>query len=123
MPDGSYELVRSTDGGYTARISARGMAVLASPMINRGTAFTRAERAELGLVGLLPSGVSTLDGQLRRTYGQYCGLARALDLVGERWALLVVRELLLGPKRFTDLLDGLPGVSTNVLATRLRQLE
>ena len=58
-----------------------------------------------------------------RTYGQYCGLARALDLVGERWALLVVRELLLGPKRFTDLLDGLPGVSTNVLATRLRQLE
>jgi DNA-binding HxlR family transcriptional regulator len=58
-----------------------------------------------------------------RTYGQYCGLAKALDLVGERWALLVVRELLLGPKRFTDLLDGLPGVSTNVLATRLRQLE
>ena len=58
-----------------------------------------------------------------RTYGQFCGLARALDLVGERWALLVVRELLLGPRRFTDLLDGLPGVSTNVLATRLRQLE
>jgi DNA-binding HxlR family transcriptional regulator len=58
-----------------------------------------------------------------RTYGQYCGLAKALDLVGERWALLVVRELLLGPKRFTDLLDGLPGISTNVLATRLRQLE
>jgi DNA-binding HxlR family transcriptional regulator len=58
-----------------------------------------------------------------RTYGQYCGLAKALDLVGERWALLVVRELLLGPKRFTDLLDGLPGVSTNVLATRLRGLE
>ena len=58
-----------------------------------------------------------------RSYGQYCGLARSLDLVGERWALLVVRELLLGPKRFTDLLEGLPGVSTNVLATRLRQLE
>jgi DNA-binding HxlR family transcriptional regulator len=61
--------------------------------------------------------------QVDRTYRQYCGLARALDLVGERWALLVVRELLLGPKRFTDLLDGLPGVSTNVLATRLRGLE
>jgi DNA-binding HxlR family transcriptional regulator len=58
-----------------------------------------------------------------RSYGQYCGLAKALDLVGERWALLVVRELLLGPKRFTDLLDGLPAVSTNVLASRLRQLE
>ena len=72
MHEGSYELVRSTDGGYTARISARGMAVLASPMINRGTAFTREQRAELGLTGLLPSGVSTLDGQLRRTYAQFC---------------------------------------------------
>jgi DNA-binding HxlR family transcriptional regulator len=61
--------------------------------------------------------------QAGRTYGQYCGLARALDLVGERWALLVVRELLLGPRRFTDLLDGLSGVSTNVLAVRLRGLE
>jgi DNA-binding HxlR family transcriptional regulator len=58
-----------------------------------------------------------------RTYNQYCGVARALDLVGERWALLVVRELTLGGKRFTDLRDGLPGIGTNVLATRLRQLE
>ena len=44
-----------------------------------------------------------------RTYGDACGIARALDVVGERWALLVVRELLLGPKRFTDLRAGLPG--------------
>jgi DNA-binding HxlR family transcriptional regulator/putative sterol carrier protein len=58
-----------------------------------------------------------------RTYSQYCGLAHALDLVGERWALLVVRELLLGPKRFTDLAGGLPGIGTNVLSTRLRELE
>jgi DNA-binding HxlR family transcriptional regulator len=58
-----------------------------------------------------------------RTYNQYCGVARALDLVGERWALLVVRELTLGGKRFTDLREGLPGIGTNVLATRLRQLE
>ena len=57
-----------------------------------------------------------------RTYNQYCGVARALDLVGERWALLIVRELTLGGKRFTDLRDGLPGIGTNVLATRLRQL-
>ena len=71
MPEGNYELARSTDGGYTARISARGMAVLATPMINRGTAFTRAERSELGLTGLLPSGVNTLDAQLRRMYAQY----------------------------------------------------
>jgi len=72
MPEGSYELVRTDDGRYTVRISARGTAVLASPMINRGTAFTREQRRELGLTGLLPSGVSTLDGQLRRTYAQYC---------------------------------------------------
>jgi DNA-binding HxlR family transcriptional regulator len=59
----------------------------------------------------------------KRTYGDRCGIARALDLVGERWALLVVRELLLGPKRFTDLRSGLPHVSPDVLAQRLRELE
>lgn len=59
----------------------------------------------------------------KRTYGDSCGIARALDLVGERWALLVVRELLLGPKRFTDLREGLPHVSPDVLAQRLRELE
>ena len=58
-----------------------------------------------------------------RSYGDRCGVARALDLVGERWALLVVRELLLGPKRFTDLRAGLPGVGADVLAQRLRDLE
>jgi DNA-binding HxlR family transcriptional regulator len=58
-----------------------------------------------------------------RTYGQFCGIARALDLVGERWALLVVRELILGPKRFSDLRRGLPGIGSNVLADRLKELE
>jgi DNA-binding HxlR family transcriptional regulator/putative sterol carrier protein len=59
----------------------------------------------------------------QRTYGQFEGLARALDVVGERWTLLLVRELLLGPRRYTDLLDGLPGIGTNLLARRLRALE
>ena len=58
-----------------------------------------------------------------QTYEDRCGIARALDVVGERWALLVVRELLLGPKRFTDLRSGLPKVSAEVLAQRLRDLE
>ncbi|WP_327271973.1 helix-turn-helix transcriptional regulator [Streptomyces sp. NBC_01224] len=58
----------------------------------------------------------------RRNYGNPCGVARSLDVVGERWALLVVRDLLLGPKRFNDLLAGLPGVSPNVLSQRLRDL-
>ena len=58
-----------------------------------------------------------------RTYGEACGIPRALDRVGERWALLVVRELMLGPKRFTDLKTGLPHASPNVLAQRLRELE
>jgi DNA-binding HxlR family transcriptional regulator len=58
-----------------------------------------------------------------KQYGQFCSVARALDVLGDRWAMLVVRELLLGPKRYTDLLDGLPGVGTNVLAVRLRELE
>jgi DNA-binding HxlR family transcriptional regulator/putative sterol carrier protein len=59
----------------------------------------------------------------RRSYNQYCALARALDVVGERWTLLLVRELLLGPKRYKDLLGGLPGIGTNLLADRLRELE
>jgi DNA-binding HxlR family transcriptional regulator len=58
-----------------------------------------------------------------RTYGDRCGIARALDVIGERWSLLVVRELLLGPKRFTDLRTGLPKISPDVLAQRLRELE
>jgi DNA-binding HxlR family transcriptional regulator len=59
----------------------------------------------------------------RRDYGQYCGLARALDLVGERWALLIVRDLTIRPRRYTDLQSGLPGIPTNVLSTRLKELE
>jgi DNA-binding HxlR family transcriptional regulator len=58
-----------------------------------------------------------------RSYGQYCGIARALDLVGERWALLVIRDLIIGPKRFTDLRASLPGIATNVLTQRLKELE
>jgi DNA-binding HxlR family transcriptional regulator len=58
-----------------------------------------------------------------RTYGDACGIARALDVVGERWALLVVRELLLGPRRFSDLRRALPGASSNMLTDRLRELE
>lgn len=59
----------------------------------------------------------------KRSYDDGCAAAHALDLIGERWALLVVRELLLGPKRFTDLRTGLPGVSPNVLTQRLHELE
>lgn len=59
----------------------------------------------------------------KRTYGDPCGIARALDVIGERWALLVVRELLLGPKRFTDLRAGMPNLSPDVLSQRLRELE
>jgi DNA-binding HxlR family transcriptional regulator len=59
---------------------------------------------------------------MARSYGDPCGVARALDRVGERWALLVVRELLLGPKRFTDLRAGIPHVAPDVLSQRLREL-
>jgi DNA-binding HxlR family transcriptional regulator len=58
-----------------------------------------------------------------RGYHQFCGLARALDLIGGRWALLIIRDLLTGPKRFSELQEGLPGVPTNVLTARLRELE
>ena len=59
-----------------------------------------------------------------RTYRQFCALAKALDVVGDRWSLLVVRELLIrGPSRYTDIRRGLPGIATNLLADRLRELE
>src|SRR5436305_11927992 len=59
-----------------------------------------------------------------RSYGQYCSIARALDVVGDRWTLLIVRELLLrGPCRFTDLRNGLPGIASNLLSGRLKDLE
>jgi DNA-binding HxlR family transcriptional regulator len=58
-----------------------------------------------------------------KKFDQYCPMAHALSLVGERWSLLIVRELLHGPKRYTDLAHGLPGIGTNILAARLRELE
>jgi len=60
---------------------------------------------------------------MAKHYDQYCPVAHALDVVGDRWALLLIRELLQGPKRYTDLTDGLPGIGTNILAARLRDLE
>ena len=63
-----------------------------------------------------------LDGM--RSYGQYCSVAKALDVIGDRWSLLIIRELLLqGPCRYTDLRNGLPGIATNLLSERLRELE
>jgi DNA-binding HxlR family transcriptional regulator len=58
-----------------------------------------------------------------KSYHQYCALARGLDIVGERWTLLIVRELLVGPRRYSELLDGLPGIATNLLIERVRALE
>jgi DNA-binding HxlR family transcriptional regulator len=58
-----------------------------------------------------------------RVYGQYCGFARALELVGERWALLVIRDLFVSPKRFSELQRGLPGIPSNILTSRLKELE
>lgn len=60
---------------------------------------------------------------MTKRYDQYCPIAHSLDLIGDRWSLMVVRELMRGPKRYTDLVAGLPGIGTNVLATRLRDLE
>src|ERR1043165_644713 len=61
--------------------------------------------------------------RVEKHYDQYCPVAHALDVIGDRWALLVGRELMYGPKRYTDLAEGLPGIGTNILAARLRDLE
>jgi malate dehydrogenase (oxaloacetate-decarboxylating) len=83
VKDASYQLV-SKNGEVVAQIASRGTAVLAAPSVNRGTAFTLAEREALGLTGLLPTGVSTLDGQVRRVYAQY--LEQSSDL--RKWVYL-----------------------------------
>jgi malate dehydrogenase (oxaloacetate-decarboxylating) len=87
MPERPYDLV-STPQGVVARVRLRGPSVLVSPLLNRGTAFTLAEREALGLTGLLPEGVSQIEGQLRRVYGQYRrqpdDLAKNLYLAGLR---------------------------------------
>jgi DNA-binding HxlR family transcriptional regulator len=59
----------------------------------------------------------------KRSYREYCAIARSLDLLGQRWTLLIVRDLLLGPQRYTDLVEGLPGIATDILTDRLRMLE
>jgi DNA-binding HxlR family transcriptional regulator len=59
----------------------------------------------------------------KRRYGQFCGFARALEFVGERWTLMIVRDLLVGPKRFGEIARGLPGIPTNILTSRLNELE
>ncbi|KQZ85481.1 HxlR family transcriptional regulator [Microbacterium sp. Root166] len=58
-----------------------------------------------------------------RSYGQYCGVTTAVELIGERWAMLIVRDLLVGPRRYTDLKQGLPRIPTNILSTRLKELQ
>lgn len=58
-----------------------------------------------------------------RSYGQYCGVTSAVELIGERWALLIVRDLLVGPRRYTDLKQGLPRIPTNILSSRLKELQ
>src|SRR5215207_1268689 len=58
-----------------------------------------------------------------RSYGQYCGVTTAVELIGERWAMLIVRDLLVGPRRYTDLKQGLPRIPTNILSARLKELQ
>jgi DNA-binding HxlR family transcriptional regulator len=67
--------------------------------------------------------VSELQGLTRRPYGQYCGLAHALEIIGERWTLLIIRDLIVGPKRFVDLQKGLARIPVNILFDRLKELE
>jgi DNA-binding HxlR family transcriptional regulator len=70
----------------------------------------------------VPKGSRT-GSEPKKSYEQYCPVARALDVLGERWTLLIVRDLLMGPKRYTDLREGLPGIATDLLTARLRALE
>jgi DNA-binding HxlR family transcriptional regulator len=73
--------------------------------------------------GQMETIISELEAMTRRTYGQFCGLSRALEVVGERWAMFIVRDLLVGPRTFSELRHGLPRIATDVLSARLREME
>jgi DNA-binding HxlR family transcriptional regulator len=73
--------------------------------------------------GQMETIISELEAMTKRTYGQFCGLSRALEVVGERWAMFIVRDLLVAPKSFSELRQGLPRISTDILFARLRELE
>jgi DNA-binding HxlR family transcriptional regulator len=79
---------------------------------------TRFSKYNLGFIGVA---LATVSGT--RTYAEYCAIARSLDLLGQRWTLLIVRDLMLGPQRYTDLQAGLTGIATDILTARLRTLE
>ena len=111
------------DGGPLARAAGRAAA-------RRGRAGHRALRDLGAIAGLTPGSNFVLAGRrlprestLVKTYGQYCPVARALEVVGDRWSLLIVRDLLLGDRGFNELERGLPGISRSLLAQRLRLLE
>lgn len=73
--------------------------------------------------GQMETIISELEAMTKRTYGQFCGLSRALEVVGERWAMFIVRDLLVSPKSFSELRQGLPRISTDILFARLREME
>ena len=73
--------------------------------------------------GQMETIIAELEAMTKRTYGQFCGLSRALEVVGERWALFIVRDLMASPKSFSELRHGLPRISTDVLVARLREME
>lgn len=79
--------------------------------------FGIAESAEMETI------ISELEAMTRRTYGQFCGVSRALEVVGERWTLLIIRDLLVSPKHVVDLQVGLPRIPADILVSRLRELE
>jgi DNA-binding HxlR family transcriptional regulator len=106
-----------TIAGDNFQLTTAGAATDPSVMAPDDVMFGVAESAEMETI------ISELEAMTRRTYGQFCGVSRALEVVGERWTLLIVRDLLVSPKRVADLQAGLPRIPTDILVSRLRELE
>jgi DNA-binding HxlR family transcriptional regulator len=106
-----------TIAGNNFRLTTGGTAPRSGTLEPDDVMFGVAESVEMETI------LSDLEAMTRRTYGQFCGLSRALEVIGERWALLIVRDLLVSPKHVVDLQVGLPRIPADVLASRLRELE
>jgi DNA-binding HxlR family transcriptional regulator len=120
MSEGHWKL--SVDQQSVTITSDRFQLTTAAPLMSNkdsmveDTAFAMAEASQIEAI------VSELEAMTRRTYGQYCGLSRALEIVGERWALLIVRDLSVSPKSLTQLQQGLPRIPSDTLSARMREL-
>lgn len=121
MTDNRWKLVVNREGvmiaGDRFQLTATGGVAAGDDLLADDAAFEAMDSAQIEGI------ITELQSMTRRTYGQFCGLSHAAEMIGERWGMLIIRDLLVGPKRFSELCEGLPLLSPDILTSRLREME